>query len=181
MILVDYIAIGLVLLFGTIGTIVGFGKGLKFFTKGIVGILISVIVCYFLLGIVLNFGFVQKLTLRFVDYLGSEDNAFCKFLLTVRIEIIAVAVALFVLVQILRKLIVLLIVKVMETDNAIIKVINKTLGAVLNVAILIVLALIVMQITYFAIGEQGSVWFEGSFFRLDVVYLNNPLTSIIKI
>lgn len=181
MILADYIAIGLVLLFGTIGTIVGFGKGLKFFTKGIIGILISVVVCYFLLGIVLNFGFVQKLTLRFVDYLGCKDNAFCKFLLTIRIEIIAVAVALFVLVQILRKLIVLLIAKVMETDNAIIKVINKTFGAVLSIAILIGLALIVMQITYFVIGERGSVWFEGSFFRLDVVYLNNPLTSIINI
>ena len=46
MILADWIAIAVVAAFILIGALVGFGKGLKFFTGGIFGIIISILVCY---------------------------------------------------------------------------------------------------------------------------------------
>lgn len=180
MVLADYVAIGLVVLTGTLGAAIGFGKGLKFLTSGVVGILISAVSCYFLFSLALSFSFVQSLTSKIADYFTSLDNGLGRFLSTIRIETISVAVVLFILVQVSRKIIVLIIAKALETNNVAVKVINKTAGAVLGIAVLVALSLIVMQITYMSgINEPSRL--AGSFFRLDYVYLNNPLTSLIKL
>ena len=180
MILADYIAIGSFVLFGIVGAFIGFGKGLEVLTKGIFGIIISVVATYFLLGMVLSISFVQDFMLRINELLLAKGNGFCTFLVTIKFEVIVVAILLFVIMQILRKVVVLIISRVLESDNTVMKVVNKTMGALLSVTLMIGLALIVMQIVYFTSGTQASGWFKGSFFRLDYIYLHNPLTSLIK-
>lgn len=180
MILADYIAIGSFVLFGIVGAFIGFGKGLEVLTKGVFGIIISVIATYFLLGMVLSISFVQDFMMKINELLLAKGNGFCTFLVTVKFEVIVVAVLLFVIMQILRKVVVLIISRVMESDNTAMKVINKTLGALLSVTLMVGLSLIVMQIVYFSSGAQGGSWLEGSFFRLDYLYMHNPLTSLIN-
>lgn len=183
MITADYVFIGIALIFGIVGLCVGFGKLLGWLTSGIRGILISVFICYLIFGFVLNLGFVQTLLGHLKDGLAASENGFVKFLLTIRIDVIALAVVLFALVQIVRKMIVKILEGVMEADNVVMKAINKTFGMVLGFAIFLGLLLVVGQILYGVYGETGEIhaWLQGSFFRLDELYLKNPMTSIIKL
>ena len=183
MILADYIFISAATVFGIAGLMIGFGKSLNFMTKGIKGILISIVICYLIFGFVLNLGFVQTLLAKFVAALSSSGNGFVKFLLTIRIDVITLAVVLFALVQIARKIIVSVIENVMEADNVVMRAINKTLGMVLAFALFLGLMLIVGQIIYAANGAKGVFYehLKGSFFHLDELYLKNPMTSIIKL
>ena len=57
MILADWIVIALIAFFCLLGILFGFGKGLKFFTQGIFGVFIAVIVCYTLGGVIYNLSF----------------------------------------------------------------------------------------------------------------------------
>lgn len=180
MISVDYVFIGLILLCIAVGAVIGFGKGLQLFACGIVGIIISIISCYFLFGLVLSFEFVQGWITKLTDYLSAVGSPICKFLLAIKIELIVVAIVLFILVQVSRKLLVVLVASIFEANNIVFKVINKALGAILCVVVFICLSLIVMQIMFMA-GADGNALFEGSFFKLDWIFFNNPLTSIIKI
>ena len=180
MIVMDYIFIGVGILFAIIGLLLGFGKQLKILTSGIFGIIISIVVCYFIFGFVLNLGFVQTLLESFREKVAASDNGFMRFLLTIRIDVIALAIVLFLIVQIVRIIIVAIIKGVMEANNPVLKVINRTLGLLLGVAVFLALMLIVMQIIYLSQGTDGEIYakLEGSFFRLDRIYLNNPLNAV---
>ena len=181
MILADYIFIGAAIVFGIVGLMIGFGKSLNFMTKGLKGILISIVICYLIFGFVLNLGFVQTLLGKFTKSLADSGNGFVKFLLTIRIDVIVLAVVLFGLVQIARKIIVSVIENVMEADTVVMRGINKTLGMVLAFALFLGLMLIVGQILYAVNGAKGVHYLKGSFFHLDELYLKNPTTSIIKL
>ena len=76
MILADWIAIAVVAAFILIGALVGFGKGLKFFTGGIFGIIISILVCYLVGGLVLEIPFVHDILEKFIQAL-TDKNKFC--------------------------------------------------------------------------------------------------------
>ena len=78
MITADVIAIILTLVFFIGGVLLGFGKTLKLLTDGVVGKIISVVVCYFLFGIVLALPFVQDLLNRLVDALRENGNFICR-------------------------------------------------------------------------------------------------------
>lgn len=184
MILIDYITIGLLALFCVLGYAMGFGKQLRLLTKGIKGVIISIFVCYILFGAVVNLNIVQDLLSMFREMLINKNNAFCNFLLNIRIEIICAAVSLFLVVQILRKIIVAIISKTMESENTAIKILNKLFGVILSIALLLGLSLIALQITALAVGTgDNSVteFLRGSFFGLDSIYLNNPLTLIFNL
>lgn len=184
MILADYIAIAIVVLLGAAGAALGFGKGLRFLTKGIFGVILSVIVSGLLMGAVLSIPAVQDLMARFVAYLTAQDNGFCRFLLIIRIEYIAVGVAVFSLIQLARIIAVTLIERVMEVDHPVIKIVNKLLGTALAVVAMVSLALVTLQVVFLATGAEGSQTFlflQGSFFRLDYVYLHNPLGTYITL
>ena len=181
MILYDYILIGLVVLGSIIGIIVGFGKGLSILTKGIGGIIISVVVCYFIFGSLLNIRFVSGLLESFRNTLNENGSGFCKFVLAIRVDYIVYAIVLFVVVQILRKIIVGLINKGFSADNVIVKSLNRIFGLILSIAVLCIIVLLGMQL-YSLIGgvsvETTNI-FEGSFFKLDYIFANNPLNSIL--
>ena len=57
-----------------LGSFMGFGKGLRLFTGGVFGRIISVVICYFIFGIVLSWGFVQDLLLKFTTMLAEQDS-----------------------------------------------------------------------------------------------------------
>lgn len=107
---------------------------------------------------------------------------FCDFLLTIRIEMITVAVLLFVIVTIVRKIIVSIISNIAEIDHPIFRVINKVLGTLLSITAFVIVFLIVLHIGFMISGANGAfaMYFKNSFFRLDEVYLHNPLSSIIE-
>ena len=78
--LVDWIVIGVLVLSLLIGSLVGFGKLLKIFTGGIVGVIISVVVTYFCIGIVSSWGFVQELMAKLLTVMKNADNTIVNFL-----------------------------------------------------------------------------------------------------
>ena len=183
MILVDYIAIGIIALTLLCGIFVGFGKGLVFVTKGVVGMIISAVIAWFLMGVVLSWGFVQNIIANFIASLEANGSAFCHFLITIRIDMVLLGIVLFVIIQIIRLVILKFIKEVFESDNVAMKVLNKVLGVILFAVFFSVVVLIAMQIAYMISGETGSVFnfFNGSALKLDAIYLNNPLNSFIKL
>lgn len=177
----DFVVIGAVLLFIILGLLLGFGKILEIFTSGIFGIIISIVVCYFIFGMVMNIPFVQALLAKFVAKVSGSDNVFLKFLLKIRIDAIALGIVLFIIVQIVRMILVAILKGALEADTPVMKFINKTVGVIVNVAIAFALLLIVFQIIFMVQGDTGDVYaaMKGSFFRLDKLYLNNPLNAMV--
>lgn len=180
MILVDFIAIGLVIIVGFAGAIAGFGRTLKAVTDGFFGVIISVIITYFLLGLVLKLSFVQNLVEKLVLALKGSSAPICSILLTIRIDVIVVAVALFVIVQLLRKLVVLLLKRVFEAKNPVSSAVNKIFGILLAEVVMFVILLVAFQIVFW-ITKEGAFYnfIKGSFFGLDKLYLSNPIASFI--
>ena len=128
--IIDWIAIGVVLLSLVIGMMLGFGKLLKIFTGGIVGIIISVIVTYFFIGVVASWGFVQAIMGKLHTAMVNAENGFVNFLIKIGIEKVILAVALFIVVQILRVLIVRIIKSIVEIENPVIRAFNRIGGMI---------------------------------------------------
>lgn len=180
MIIADWIALGVILFSFIFGLAFGFGKGLKFFTKGIFGIIISVFVCYCLGGLILQFGFIQELLNKFVDVLQGKGG-FCDFLIKIHIEVVVYYVVLFILVQIARIIIVSVIKNVVEIDNIFFKLVNKLLGMALFFGVFVLLTLFVFQLVDWVGGQSAADmadWLSGSVFKLDKLFESNPLNSL---
>lgn len=182
MILADIVALAAGLICLVVGSAIGFGKGLKFLTGGIFGKIISVVVCYFLFGIVLNWGFVQALMLKLTTALSENGSWICNVLLTIRIDLIVFAAVLFVAVQILRRIVVAIIGGIMGINNKVISVINRILGVVLFAVFVAIVALIVFQIIAWVSGTDGAFYqnLQGSAFGLDKIFRDNPLNSVFE-
>lgn len=182
MITADVIVLVAFLLCLVFGSVLGFGKGLRLFTGGVFGRIISVVICYFLFGVVLSWGFVQDLLLKFTDMLAAQDSWICNLLLKIRVDLIVFALVLFIVVQILRRLVVYIISNVMESNNKVISVLNRLLGVVFLIAFAIVFMLIVFQIIAWVGGTDGafSQNLTGSAFGLDNIFADNPLNSVFE-
>ena len=181
MLLADWIAVAVLAVALLLGLIAGFAGGLRFFTGGIFGIIISIIVCYFLYGVVSDWSFVNDLLVKLKDSVSAGNNVFTDFLINIHFEVIVLCIVMFIVIQILRIIIVKIIAGVMEINNPVFKVINKLLGMALMVAVAFMLGLIVFQIIYWVGGEsaqQVTDAFENSVLKLDWLYENNPLRSM---
>jgi hypothetical protein len=181
MLTADWITLGVAVVVAILGLILGFGKTLKIFTSGIFGVIISVVVCYFLYGIVINWAFTQDLMAKIVEGLQNANNGFCDFLIKIRMDIIAICVGMFIIVQIVRVIIVAIIKNISESNNGFVITVNKILGLVLMLAIAAMLALIAFQIISWVGGSTATDFAEklqGSTFKLDEVFLNNPLNKM---
>ena len=180
MVAADWIAIAAVAGICALGAFLGFGKGLKFVTDGIFGIIISVFICYCIGGIVLEFDFVQEILNKLTGAL-TDKNGFCDFLLKIHIDIILYYIVLFIIVQLVRILIVLILKNIIESNNAVFKIINRVLGAILLLAVAALLVLLVFQIIHWIGGSTAAGFrlkLEGSFFKLDKLFESNPLLSL---
>lgn len=183
MLLVDWIVLGVLAVSLIIGMLLGFGKLLKIFTGGIIGIIISIVVTYFCIGVVASWGFVQDLMAQLLGAMQKADNVVVNFLINIGIEKIILAVALFIIVQIVRIIIVSIIRGIVEVDNPVMKVINKFFGAVFMVAIACMIALIAFHVIDLIGGatEENFVnSISGSKLKMDWIFANNPLRYIIQ-
>lgn len=165
-----------------LGSMMGFGKALRLFTGGIFGKVISVVICYFLFGIVLSWGFVQTLLAKFTTMLSENGSWICNLLLTIRIDLIVFALVLFVVVQIIRRLVVYIVSNVMEIDNKFVSVLNRILGVVFLLVFVFIVMLIVFQIIAWVGGTDGDFYIklQGSAFGLDKIFADNPLNAIFQ-
>lgn len=176
MILADYIMLGVIAVVIILGLIVGFSGGLKFFTGGIFGVIISVVVTYFLWGIVNSWQFVQDLFEKLNEAMGLSAEA------CTAIDQVILAVLMFVIVQIIRIIVVKLIAGLFEIDNAFFKAINRILGIVVMAGVAVILGLLAFQIIYWVGGQTAEdvvSSLENSVFKLDWVYANNPLRTFV--
>ncbi len=176
MITADWIMLGIIVAALIIGLVVGFGRCLKFFTSGVFGIIISVIVTYFLLGIVNSWQFVVDLLARLNQAMNINPAA------ANVIDQVILAVIIFAIVQLLRLLAVKVIVSLFEVDNGAVKVVNSILGVVAVAFVAVVLGLLTFQIIYWVGGtsaEQVAEALSGSKLGLGWLYENNPLRSLV--
>lgn len=181
--LIDWIAIGVVLVAALFGLLFGFGKLLKFFTSGIIGILISVVVTYFCFGVVSSWGFTRDLMAKLLTAMQNANNGFVNFLIKIGIEKIILGLIIFIVVQILRVIIVKIIKSIVEIDNVALKTINRLLGLVLMLGVACMLWLLAFHIIQLIGGETAlnvRISLIGSVFKLDWVFDHNPLIWIVK-
>lgn len=181
--IIDWIAIGVVLAAALLGLLFGFGKLLKFFTGGIIGIIISVVVTYFCFGVVSSWGFTRDVMAKLLGSMQNANSAFLNFLIKIGIEKIILGIAIFIIVQILRIIIVRVIKSVVEIDNPVVKTVNRLFGIVLMLAVAIMVWLLVFHIIQLVGGQSAAnvrANIDGSVFKLDWVYDHNPLKWIIE-
>ena len=74
MLLADWIMLGVIAVVIVLGLVAGFSGGLKFFTSGIFGVIISLAVTYFLLGIVNSWQFVQDLLAKLNEAMNIGEE-----------------------------------------------------------------------------------------------------------
>ena len=182
MITADYVSIAVILFTILLGSVLGFGRLLRIVASGWTGKIISVVICYFLFGIVLNWGFVQDLLNSFLELFGSE-GFFAKLCRTIRLDVIVFAIVLFISVQILRKITVGIIEKIVEINNPVMRIINKTLGVLFGIALVLAIVMIVFSLSsLIGNGVEGTIYqsVKDSWFGLGKLYVNNPISNAIK-
>ena len=165
---IDAVTIIVAVLLAGLGLVVGFGRALKFFTKGIFGIILSVFVCVTFGGMIQGIPAVAD----WLSGLNASLGDAWGFLETIHFATVIFYIVLFVAVQILRILIVKFIVSIFSIDVLPMRIINRVLGMVLMVAAVLLLTLLVFAFIR-AFGGDISASLEGSF--LGTLYHNNPV------
>ena len=156
-----------------LGLAVGFGRTLKFFTRGIFGFIISVFVCATFGGMIQGIPAVQ-------NRLTSLNQSMGGFLQTIHLETIVFYVVFFLVVQVVRILAVKLIAGLFSADILPVRIVNRLLGMVLMVAAVFLLLLLVfavfrvLQDTSFVQNILDSL--NGTF--LGKIYENNPVKFV---
>lgn len=160
-----------------LGIALGFGKTLKFFTKGIFGIIISVFVCATFGGMIAGIPAVAE----WIASVNAKMGEGWSFLATIHLGTIIYYVVLFFVVQILRIIIVKCVAGVFEINVLPMRIVNKLLGMVLMVAAILLLTLLVLAL--FRIGEDTS-FVQGILQKIDgtflgTLYYNNPVKFVV--
>lgn len=179
MLMVDWIALGIIVVFAAIGALIGFGRGLKFLTGGIFGIIISVVLCYIFGSMILGVPFVNDLLTKLAESIGGWSI----------VVTVIYYVVLFILFTLIRILIVKIIRKVAEADVLIMKIINKVFGAILMAAFGVLLGMLALQIIYWVRANPDSLgdiyvnWMMNAETSdpsaiVGALYVNNPLSAL---
>ena len=156
-----------------LGLAVGFGRTLKFFTRGIFGFIISVFVCATFGGMIQGIPAVQ-------NRLTSLNQSMGGFLQTIHLETIVFYVVFFLVVPVVRIFAVKLIAGLFSADILPVRIVNRLLGMVLMVAAVFLLLLLVfavfrvLQDTSFVQNILDSL--NGTF--LGKIYENNPVKFV---
>ena len=171
--IIDIVTIGVAVVAALVGFIGGFGRGLKIFTKGVFGVIISVFVTAAFAGLFLK---IDRVSVWIADItrLAAEKWAFFG---TINIGLIAYYVVFFLIVQLIRILVVKVICGIFEADNKVMKAINRVLGLIFVPAVVLTLVLLVFA-AFKIVDETQFVQdvtakLDGTF--LGVLYANNPI------
>lgn len=182
MITVDYLVIACACVFAVVGAAMGFGRCLRVLNKGVVGRIVTVIVTYYLLGIVLTLDVTKNAQIKFIEFLTAKNNGLCDFLLIIKSEVIVVALVVFFAVMLIQTLITSVVSAILGSQGKGVKLLNGALGAALSLVEFIALLLLVLEVVYLFSGAESEIYgkFVGSYFGLDEIYLNNPLSVLVK-
>ena len=176
----DWIFLAVLIVIAVLGALIGFGRGLKFLTGGIIGIIISVVLCYLFGGMILDMPFVRKLL---SDLAAHWANS--KFLTSIRLEIIIYYIALFIIFTILRILIVLVIRSIAESDVLVMKIFNKIGGVVIFVGLAFLLMFFVFQIIQWIGGNSAANFYKLLKTNCNAIvrplYEHNPMQGLVKL
>ncbi len=180
MTLADIIALIVAVAILVAGALIGFGRVLKASTKGILGIIISIVICYFFGGLIYRWGAIETLLQNFASLWTGSSNAFLSFLEKIRLEMIVYYIVLFIVVQIIRIVIVAIIKRVSESNNIVIKIFDRTLGAILFLAEIFALLLLVFQTVYWIGGSAAESFANGlGDGLLGWLFEHNPLNAFV--
>lgn len=157
-------------LFG-LGLALGFGRVLKFFTKGIFGFELSVFLCVTFGGMIAGIPAVSEWIAGINARLGEAWN----FLATIHLATVVYYVVLFFVLQLLRILVVKFVAGVFSADVLPMRILNRALGAVAAVAAVLLLVLLVFGIVALFDGAAADLAksLEGSF--LGTLFAHNPV------
>lgn len=131
-----------------LGYVIGFGRLLKFFTGGIIGVLISIIVCFMFGGIIAQIPFISELIIKGNAFFAEKSD----FLAKIYLATILYYIALFIVVQVVRVIVVKLIAAIFDPKNkqgAINKarsVVNRMFGLLLFGAAYVFLVYLVLAV-----------------------------------
>jgi len=171
MIVADWVFLGIILGGLVLGALFGFGGIFKFFTTGIFGIIISVAVCL-LVGTAF-YGPCEPLLIKIQDAIMANENWFCQFLGKLNIQVILYYVIMFVIVWLLRFIIVRIIKAISQSENGVVKVMNRIMGSLF----LLMIFLLLFFFVFFVIGWVGgqtaddfSTYLAGGALRLDRLF-----------
>lgn len=152
----DWIFLAVLLGIAVLGSFLGFGKILKFVTGGIIGIIISIVLCYCFGGMILEIPFVDQILKDLASHWAHIE-----WLCTIHLEIIIYYIVLFIIITLLRIIIVRILKGIAETDVLVMRIINKVLGAALLVFIAFILMGLVFQIITFIGGETALNFYNA--------------------
>ncbi|MCL2631011.1 MAG: CvpA family protein [Firmicutes bacterium] len=172
----DIVVLCIVILAALLGYIIGFGKTLKWFTGGIVGIIISIAACVMLGGAVQSLEFVKE----FINSVNASASDFWNPL-GYFAGYVAYYLIMFLVVQILRMIIIRIVKKVFESENTVMKTVNRILGTVFMagfvIALILVFFAIVEAVSGTAFGENMLERIKGSV--MEKIFNNNPITFLV--
>lgn len=171
--IIDIVTIVAAIVFVLVGFVSGFGRSLRHFTRGIVGVIISVFVCAAFGGMILGIGTVSGWVSSLNDFFASK----AEFLGTIHLGMIVFYAIMFVAVQILRVIVVKCICSLFEAENKVMRVVNKALGMVFVPAVVFMFLLLVFSV-FRLFGDTSFIQdllvkLEGTF--LLKLYEFNPI------
>lgn len=168
-----------------LGVCLGCGKMLRILVDHFPGKILASLITYVLFGVVLSTGFAQQFTNKVIELVAGKDGFIGKVFLVLRLDLILLAVGLFLLVRLLLKLLAAVLASALEADVTVLRIVNRTAGLLLAFGFFMLLVLIAFQILNWVQGaSEASVYAEmiqGSVFKLDRLYLNNPMNSVIDL
>jgi len=169
--ILNLIFLGVLLFTALVGAVFGFGKMLKATTRGIVGIAISITFCVLFGGALLATPAISGLVSRLNDYLYYV----WWFLGVINLATVIYFIILFLVFQIARIIIVLIIKKVVEIKRKGIKIVNRILGALyLTVFVFTVFLLALAVLRIFEDYESGRLLFESIYGSwIHTIFRNN--------
>lgn len=167
MIVADWVFLGIILGGLSLGALLGFGRVFKFFTTGIFGIIISIVVC-FLIGAAFQ-GAAEPLLNKLANAITANENWFCQFLCKINIQVVLYYVIMFAVVWVLRYIIVKIIKAVSESENKIIKVLNRLFGALLFLGMLLLVGFLIIRLIGWVGGDTAENFYN---------YLNSGLLGL---
>ena len=173
---VDSVTLIAAILLAGLGLVLGFGRTLKFFTKGIFGFILSVFICASFGGMIAGIPAVAE----WIGGLNARLGEAWSFLGTIHLATVIYYIVLFLVVQLVRILVVKLIAGLFSADVLPVRIINRILGAALMVAAVLLLLLHAFAIVAIFGETQGVIDFvarlDGTF--LGTLYANNPIKFI---
>lgn len=164
-----------------LGFFFGFGKTLKVLTGGIVGIVISAVICFMFGGVIANIPFIADLIVKGNEFFGSK----AAILATIHLATILYYIVLFVAVSILRIIIVKAIARIFSPGEKggrgfdVRNFINRFLGMLLFGAFAILLIYLIMAVLALLTDVESVGTFlaeseaKGTFFFK--MYSHNPI------